>query len=79
MAVTREDLRRLIDAGPENRRLVLEEGKAKVADPTDQVDSADVEIISRNELLEQLPGEYSDTDLDQLATTLDATVGELGA
>ncbi|WP_127783541.1 hypothetical protein [Rhodococcus sp. X156] len=79
MAVTRDDLRRLIDAGPENYRLVLEEGKAKVTDPTDEVDSADVEIINRDELVERLPAEYSDTDLDQLATTLDATVGDLGA
>jgi len=79
--LTADDLRDLLDSSSPDPVLVLEEGRFHVvgAADTDQRRQA-FAVVTREELRQQLPQdrEHTETDLELVASTLDATVAHLG-
>lgn len=79
--LTAADLRDLLDATSPDPVLVLDEGRFHTVDSadTDERTRAFV-VVTRDELRQQLPQdrEHTETDLELVASTLDATVAHLG-
>lgn len=76
--VTAGDLRRLLDAGVDTARLVLEEGRVQV-DPGLDDRHRGLVIITRDDLLERVGEHPDDTRLDEQATVLDTEIAQQGA
>ncbi|UXA16050.1 NAD(P)/FAD-dependent oxidoreductase [Mycobacterium sp. SMC-4] len=82
MTVSPQDLRRLLEAGPD-ATLVLIEGRTKILTAgglDSEANRGALEIISRAALLERTGGatQLSDAELSTQATALDTAVSELG-
>ncbi|MEE2033472.1 hypothetical protein [Rhodococcus chondri] len=79
--LTADDLRELLGSELTDPALVLDEGRFRVvgADEVTDGNRAFV-VLTRVELREQLPQdrEYTDSDLELRASTLDSTVANLG-
>ncbi|MFD3811377.1 hypothetical protein [Rhodococcus sp. NPDC058639] len=79
--LTVDDLRDLLSSSSPDSVLVLEEGRFHVVDAadTDERRRAFV-VVTGEELRQQLPQdrEHTETDLELVASTLDATVAHLG-
>ncbi|MEU9144148.1 hypothetical protein [Streptomyces sp. NPDC048349] len=83
MAVTRAQVRALLDQSGENHSLVLLEGRTEVV-PSDRLASEPyagaVEIASGRDLAAGLPtGTPTEQDIDALASRLDSAITNLGA
>ncbi|MET9323555.1 hypothetical protein ABZX75_25690 [Streptomyces sp. NPDC003038] len=83
MAVTREQVRALLDQSGENHSLVMIEGRTEVV-PAARLASdhyaGAVEVASGRDLAAALaPGPPTEQDLDALASRLDTAIAELGA
>ncbi|MEW2135651.1 hypothetical protein AB0892_03420 [Streptomyces sp. NPDC005409] len=83
MAVTRAQVRALLDPSGEDHSLVLLEGRTEVvpsARLTSEPYSGAVEIVSGRDLAATLPSDTpSEQDLDALASRLDTAITHLGA
>ncbi|MGE2833272.1 hypothetical protein [Mycobacterium sp. SMC-4] len=82
MTISTDDLRRLLDAGPD-ATLVLIEGRTKIltaGDSDSDENRGALEVISRAALLERTGGStnLSESELTAQATALDTAVTELG-
>ncbi|MFC8269464.1 hypothetical protein ACFUIZ_27660 [Streptomyces cinereoruber] len=83
MAVTRAQVRALLDQSGENNSLVLLEGRVEVV-PSDRLASEPydgaVEIVSGRDLATTLPpGPPTEQDMDALALRLETAITHLGA
>ncbi|WP_309056323.1 hypothetical protein [Streptomyces sp.] len=83
MAVTRAQVRALLDPSGENRSLVLLEGRTEVV-PSDRLASEPyrgaMEITSGRELAATLPsGTPTEQDIDAVASRLGSAITHLGA
>ncbi|MGE2737622.1 hypothetical protein [Mycolicibacterium vaccae] len=82
MTISTDDLRRLLDAGPD-ATLVLIEGRTKILTPSEahaDENRGALEIISRAALLERTGGAttLSESELTAQASALETAVNELG-
>lgn len=82
MMISRDDVEKLLGAGP-SAVLVLIEGRAEVVG-RDELDSDEyvgaLEVITREALLDRTGGvDLSPHELEEQAAALDAAVSELGA
>lgn len=79
--LTADNLRELLDSTLDDPALVLDEGTFRVVGAGDVTErNRTFVVVTREELRGQLPQdrECNDTDLELQASTLDATVGNLG-
>lgn len=79
--VTADTLRTLLESSLDRATLILQGGRPQVVAADDLTDeNRALVIVTRDELRGQLPKDrdYNDTDLELHATTLEATVANLG-
>ena len=80
MLITADRLRELFDSELPDPQLAVVEGQARVVPGTTDEDQGLVVVASRSDLLDQHGGTAPSGEvLEQLAVTLDTTVGTLGA
>ncbi len=77
--LTADDLRELLGSAFADPALILDGGRFRVVSAKDVTDRNRAFIVlTREQLSEQLPREYSESDLELQASVLDSTVANLG-